>query len=408
MNITPSDFAAAFERFQQAILANPKSDGPFVDFQTGLAALWEHYKAWLYREAQRLLAVGIWKESWIGTGRILDHVILAIEIKHDKDHRNNIVEWETKGRGEGVFSHAKLLACRDDKTKLREAESTLYDLYFRGQDGEATFESLGDLFGRRYDLISYLYFLRDWNRFMPVRSTIFPQAFGILGIPYAMVKTCNWENYQGFLLRLEEVRRHLTKYEIPGGVRLVDAHSFCWMLAKLPVANGPANKVAKILTFTPEAGSPPSSGNSGSSGFSQEDLDALLSLQRRIGGEAQRVVIRAERARLVKAGRFDLASRVDDVSNDTSLGFDIESFEEDGTRKPIEVKALAYRGEDIRFFLSENERRASQKLNGYTFALVADLGTKKPTIHEFPGKELPKAAMHAVNYEVRLKTPPHR
>lgn len=408
--ITASQFAVAYRRFIRAVEAHPDSDGPFVDFQSGLAADWERYKAWLYREAQRLLAAETWKKSWIGTGRILDHVIAAIEIRHDQKHRNNIVEWESKGRGEGQVSHSKLLEARNFKPLRERAEALLFQLYVKGEDGEATFKALKEQFGGRYDVISYLFFLRDWNRFMPLRSTIFPDAFELLGVPHPMSHRCNWENYQGFLARLREVQQHLSELGIPGGVRLVDAHSFCWMLAKLPIPSQRKEPLVEIFSLVPEAGrasshrAPPSAGAS----FSQDDLDALQAAQRRLGSEAQRLVLSAEKQRLRKAGRADLAASVNDVSHYTRLGYDIESRFIDGSIKRIEVKAAALRDDALRFFLSENEHRQSILLEGYVFALVTCIGTARPRIDEFSGGELPPTSLHAVNYEVRLRKPKHK
>src|SRR4051812_31963114 len=106
--ISPSTFAAAYDRFTRAVETYPYSPGPFVDFQSGLAADWEHYKEWLYLEARRQLNTSSWKENWIGTGKILDRVISAIEIHQDTNYRNNIVEWGDR-RGEKAKSHKKIL-----------------------------------------------------------------------------------------------------------------------------------------------------------------------------------------------------------------------------------------------------------------------------------------------------------
>ena len=99
----------------------------------------------------------------------------------------------------------------------------------------------------------------------------------------------------------------------------------------------------------------------------------------------------------------DLAKRVEDVSHDLSLGYDIASFTHKGRPKPIEVKAAAKRGADCRFFLSENERIKALALPDYHFVLVFDVKSKKPVICEFRGKSLPSKVLHPVQYEVRLR-----
>jgi hypothetical protein len=98
---------------------------------------------------------------------------------------------------------------------------------------------------------------------------------------------------------------------------------------------------------------------------------------------------------------------VKDVSDNTALGYDIESRFLDGRIKRIEVKAAAVRNGDLRFFLSENEHQQSRVLAGYVFALVTGIGTARPRIEEFSGGEMPPAALHPVNYEVRLRMPEH-
>jgi hypothetical protein len=59
------------------------------------------------------------------------------------------------------------------------------------------------------------------------------------------------------------------------------------------------------------------------------------------------------------------------VSDGHSLGYDLKSFNVDGSDF-IEVKAVRQDGAVTSFFLSENERRSSQELESYYFYLVID------------------------------------
>ncbi len=122
-----------------------------------------------------------------------------------------------------------------------------------------------------------------------------------------------------------------------------------------------------------------------------------------IGALAQLRVLNAEIQRLQQAGRSDLAQKVEDVSANAALGYDIRSFNEDASEKLIEVKAASVRGIEWRFFLTENERTKSLMLPGYVFALVQDVESTTPTIWEFSGGELPPDALRPVNYEVRIQ-----
>jgi hypothetical protein len=404
--ISPARFAFVFERFREAVVAHSPSDGPFSDFQTGLAGRWENYKDWLYLEARRRLNASSWKKNAIGKGEILRSVIKAIHIREDQDHRNNIVEWESKGRPnpEAISDH-KLIVSQDSATSRAKTEAALYRMFVENADPEDCFTELVEACGARYDLISYLFFIRDWNQFLPLRPNAFETAFEMLGAPLAMVKKCSWSNYSAFLRRVRQVQGLLGQYEIPNGVRLIDAHSFCWMLASSHIKVSLRVRSVTIVAFTPRAGDPPSR-KLVQRAFSQHDLDELLTRQRRIGNSAQLSVLRAEQDRLRDAGRADLAALVTDVSDNVSLGYDIASFTSAGDSKPIEVKAAGRRGDDLRFFLSENERAVSQTTDRYTFALVLDSEGSSPVIAEFMAQDLPSDAAHAVAYEVRLRTPP--
>lgn len=286
----------------------------------------------------------------------------------------------------------------------RSADEALFRMYIERSDPPACFAELTELFGARYDLIAYLFFLRDGCEYLPVRPTVFSEVFEILDVPLVMRGRCSWENYQGYLNRMQEVLRHLRQMELPGVVSLLDAHSFCWMLARMIPPTSSREPTAEHVILNPLAGAAPVRSNGGG-GFTQVELNEALSEQRKIGAEAQLIVLNHERARLRSCGRPELADQVRDVSDNLSLGYDIESFTESGGPKRIEIKATARRGEDLRFFLSENEKRRSQELEGFTFALVSGVRTLAPKIYEFPGGHLPNAALHPVNYEVRLKAP---
>ena len=404
ITIHSTRFAQAFRRFEQSVATHPDSPGPFTDFQHGLPQIWEGYKTGVLHKAQELLGVRRWRRRSFGSGEILRATIAAIEIKDWNGVRNNLVEWESKGRPPGSVTHFKMLQALKSAPARRAADEALFRMYQERSDPPACFTELMELFGARYDLIAYLFFLRDGGEYMPVRPTVFPEAFEILDVPLVMRGRCSWENYQEYLNRMREVLRHLRQMELPGVVSLLDAHSFCWMLARMNPPTHSRERTVELVALNPVAGAAPVRSNDGG-GFTQVELNEALSEQRKLGAEAQLIVLNHERARLRSHGQRELANQVHDVSDNLSLGYDIESFTESGGPKRIEVKATARRGEDLRFYLSENERRRCQELEGYTFALVKGVRTPQPIIYEFPGSHLPKAALHPVNYEVRLKAP---
>lgn len=82
-----------------------------------------------------------------------------------------------------------------------------------------------------------------------------------------------------------------------------------------------------------------------------------------LGQAGEVFVVNYERARLIFAGRETLAAKVEHIaaSEGDGAGFDVRSYEADGTDRLIEVKTTAY-GKQTPIFLSSNELLVSQAL----------------------------------------------
>lgn len=80
------------------------------------------------------------------------------------------------------------------------------------------------------------------------------------------------------------------------------------------------------------------------------------SQNRSLGEAGESFVMEFERARLQKAGRDDLADRIEQISKTIGdgEGFDVRSFEGDGTDRLIEVKTTSWCRETP-FYLTKNE-----------------------------------------------------
>ncbi len=68
---------------------------------------------------------------------------------------------------------------------------------------------------------------------MPIQPTGFDRAFREMGIEFSTLRQCSWENYSTFLELLEGLRPLIAHEAKLPSVRLVDAHSFVWILASL-------------------------------------------------------------------------------------------------------------------------------------------------------------------------------
>lgn len=229
--IDPRAFGEAFVRFQA--LVTVKSGYPFAGFDEGLAAVWESYKPRLRDHALRLLRAGEWSEREIGSGAILNRMIEAIEIHDQRSNlTNNLVFWQNR-YGHANRDHRLLLEAAS-KPKLRgEIEGLLFGLFRASADEGATFDRLGELTGGKYPLIAYIFFLKDMDRFMPIQPTGFDRAFRALSINFVTLRQCSWENYSTYNETLAALRPPIGASSGLKSIRLVDAHSFCWIFSTL-------------------------------------------------------------------------------------------------------------------------------------------------------------------------------
>ena len=92
------------------------------------------------------------------------------------------------------------------------------------------FERICDLFGRKYDLVSYLYFILEPNKYLPLRPSIFDNIFRKLDIDLKMTGNCSWDNYQAFIQLVSDVKDIMREYYKTDDIDLIDAHSFLWSL----------------------------------------------------------------------------------------------------------------------------------------------------------------------------------
>lgn len=92
------------------------------------------------------------------------------------------------------------------------------------------------------------------------------------------------------------------------------------------------------------------------------DYLAIEAGNHKLGQMGEIFVLSYERARLRHAGRDNLADRVEHVSVTVGdgLGYDIRSYEPDGSDRFVEVKTTAY-GKETPFYLSSNELRTSRE-----------------------------------------------
>lgn len=205
---------------------------PFRSFREGIAEDWEGYKPLVRAEGLKWLTTDGWASEEIGTGRIVSRMVSSIEIKLERrNETNNLVNWYDPRRNQ---DYEALRAAANAPGPRRAVEAAAFGL-FREEGAEgAAFEDLAEILGRRSRLISYFMYLRDDARFMPLAPVTFKTAFQELGLDARSTQGCRWEGYRVYCGELEKVRRAIEQWTDLGPTLLIDAHSFCWMLVRLP------------------------------------------------------------------------------------------------------------------------------------------------------------------------------
>jgi hypothetical protein len=125
---------------------------------------------------------------------------------------------------------------------------------------------------------------------------------------------------------------------------------------------------------------PPAAGHK-PGGRGKIDFEVRQKNSKRTGDRGELIVLALEKQRLTAAGKLKLAEDVDHVADrDDCLGFDILSFDDDGTERPIEVKATTAPNFQNGFYISANELEKSAELPNYHLYIVFSALSKAPQV----------------------------
>jgi hypothetical protein len=168
----------------------------------------ENYKYEIIEDAKNQLLLKTWKESDIGSGTILKNVKNAVNVKS-----NNLIDWRKK----------------DDFKKLksnRENEKFLFEFFKSKIKDEIAFVNFVEI-GFSYQLIAYLFFIKNHQKFMPISQEQFDEIFSSINIDFRTSHNCSWENYLQYNEIIKLFRKQLSqRYRTAS---LLDAHSFLWI-----------------------------------------------------------------------------------------------------------------------------------------------------------------------------------
>ena len=195
-----------------------------ISFSAGFLRSEEWYKRNVCKKAQDILGVPSWNEGMIGKGTISERIKTVLHLRGvsetDPNWEQNILDWREKQHLEQYLDAA-----------TEDIETAIY-LLFTGtteEDDRRNFNDLADMIGRRYPIISFLLFIKDSGKYMPMKPQLFDERFKLLGITTSCTDYCTWANYIEYMDILRDVQSRISA-SFSGSVELVDAHSFVWMM----------------------------------------------------------------------------------------------------------------------------------------------------------------------------------
>lgn len=135
---------------------------------------------------------------------------------------------------------------------------------------------------------------------------------------------------------------------------------------------------------------------------SNPDYEKEARKLKKYGDRGEKIVLDMELDKLSK--KPNLAKKVKKAKYDY-LGYDIKSYEENGTPIYIEVKATTSKVGSANFYLSANELEKAKELPNYKIYMVFDILSTKPKVWVIPNPFKPKnnkVSMIATSYKVTI------
>lgn len=201
-----------------------------ISFDSGFLRETEGYKRDVWGQAQNILQANSWSKSNLWKYNIAQRLLSCINIKTDSGEKQNLLNWHDIEYFKDVLSwHPK------------KVEAVIYQIYCSNED-ERSFNDAISLFGNRYPLISFFFFLKKGSNhetpyYLPVRPQAMSEQFQKLGIQTDCLSNgCTWEHYQEYLYILRDVQNRLNQ-QLGSTVDLLDAHSFVWSMWVLDEVN---------------------------------------------------------------------------------------------------------------------------------------------------------------------------
>ena len=215
-------------RFKQLLEVTRKKSGlealdlTTLSFESGFWESEEGYKCKIWEDAQQILNLDSWLEQKRNPGYIIKSVINTMVFEDNDGNVQNLVSVPNIEKVLEIFY--------DNPEKTAEF---LFELYHSNCD-EKAFTKLAKMLDVRrindpFSIMAYLLFLKDKEKYVPVRKEGTQKRFRKLGLKTNCLKTCSWLNYMEYLDIVGQLQK-LLQDELTTNVTLLDAQSFLWMI----------------------------------------------------------------------------------------------------------------------------------------------------------------------------------
>lgn len=171
-----------------------------------------------------------WKTRFSKNGKLVDKIIEASSETNLMDyHQENIIK--------DILSDVQT-----------DALESALQLLYTGDDDSIAFGQIVKIVGGRFDVLSFIFFLKNPEIYLPVRSQLFDERFKLLGIDSRLSGNCRWDKYQEYNRWIKEVCDFLKEY-LNTMITMIDAHSFLWVLPGLKAYLGKEYQLVEHSKF---------------------------------------------------------------------------------------------------------------------------------------------------------------
>lgn len=124
--------------------------------------------------------------------------------------------------------------------------------------------------------------------------------------------------------------------------------------------------------------------------------------QMAVGKTGEELILKYEKDKLYSLGRIDLSEKVKIVADDSSLGYDILSYNKSGQEIHIEVKSKAGMLKYFDFYISDNEYQKLKDNANHIIYYVSYLRSPTPFLFKLDGSMINDNNIKPVLYRVTL------